>query len=369
MEILAGIVIGFLFIQLGVALSNWLSQTPLPQNGRQIIRQTSILIPARNEEKNLPLLLSDLLKQAYPPLEIIICDDHSEDDTYSVVNQLATQHPNIRIFRSAELPDGWLGKNFACYQLARRARGNYLLFLDADVRIGKDGIDPLLRVAQELQAGLLSVFPRQIMQTNGEKATVPLMTYILLTLLPLSLVYKIADQSALAAANGQFMLFQADSYHRLQPHREVRDNAVEDIAISRLYKKAGMRVACLTGIRDISCRMYTSRHQAIDGFARNIAGFFGNSLILGFLFWVFTGWGWLITGLAFGWKILFFYFGLRAIVRILVARTCHQSLAVNLIGSIAQQWNMGFILFRAFLGRRRKHQEWKGRNILNVKHK
>ena len=193
------------------------------------------------------------------------------------------------------------------------------------------------------------------------------MTYILLTLLPLSLVYKVADQSALAAANGQFMLFEADSYHRLQPHWKVRTEAVEDVAISRLYKKAALSVACLTGIPDISCRMYTSRQEALSGFTRNIAGFFGGSLILATLFWLLTGWGWLFVGLAFSWPGLFFYFGIRGIIRILVAQTCCQSIHVNLIGSIPQQANLGSILLCALLNRKKGYQIWKGRNILNQK--
>lgn len=369
MGIFAGIVIGFMLLQLGIALYNLLSKYNLPPSDEQIIRQTSILIPARNEEKTLPLLLEDLLKQSYPPLEIIVCDDHSDDRTYDIVNRLTAAYPYLRVFRSENLPAGWLGKNFACYQLARQARGRYLLFLDADVRIGQPGIGPVISLARKLQTGLLSVFPRQIMLSAGEKATVPLMTYILLTLLPLSLVYKIADQSALAAANGQFMLFEADGYHRLQPHSEVRSEAVEDVAISRFYKKAGQRVACLTGIPDISCRMYTSRREAISGFTRNIAGFFGGSLALATLFWLLTGWGWLFVGLEYSWPGLLFYFAIRGAIRIFIARTCCQSVKVNLAGSIPQQGNLGVLLFQSWLNRRKGYQIWKGRNILNQKHK
>ncbi len=367
MEIIAGIVIGFMLLQMGIALYNLRHPYTLPPSDEQIIRQTSILIPARNEEKTLPLLLNDLLRQSHLPLEIIVCDDHSDDRTYAIVNKLAAVCPYLRIFRSEDLPAGWLGKNFACHQLARQAQGRYLLFLDADVRIGEVGIGRVITLAHKLQTGLLSVFPRQIMLSAGEKATVPLMTYILLTLLPLSLVYKVADQSALAAANGQFMLFEADSYHRLQPHWKVRSEAVEDVAISRLYKKAALSVACLIGIPDISCRMYTSRQEALSGFTRNIAGFFGGSLILATLFWLLTGWGWLFVGLAFSWPGLFFYFGIRGIIRILVARTCCQSIHVNLIGSIPQQANLGSILLCAWLNRKKGYQIWKGRNILNQK--
>ncbi len=329
------------------------------------IPSLSILIPARNEEKNLSCLLQDLLQQEIQPLEILVCDDHSSDRTYLLASCLAAIHPVIQVFKGEELPPGWLGKNFACYQLARKAKGSYLLFLDADVRVGTKGIGPILSEAIRLKTGLLSVFPRQLMLSPGEKSTVPLMTYILLTLLPLSLVYKIADQSALSAANGQFMLFEATAYRKVQPHRVKQHEAVEDIAIARLYKKLGYRVACLTGLPNVSCRMYTGRREAIRGFARSVAGFFGGSLILAFLFWLLTCWGWIPVLIAFSWPGLILYFGLRSLVRSLVARTACQSPATNLWWSIPQQYNFAFILLKTLQSRINKKMLWKDRNILN----
>lgn len=365
MGILALIVIGFALIQLGVALSNLPGRLPEATQGDPLYRRLSILIPARNEEKTLPLLLHDLLGQEQLPLEIIVCDDHSDDGTSAIVSGLAATYPCLRIFRGEELPPGWLGKNFACYQLARQAKGDYLLFLDADVRICQQGIRQALALARQGGTGLLSVFPRQIMRTAGEKATVPLMTYILLTLLPLRLVYQVPEQSALAAANGQFMLFEAESYRKIQPHSAVRREAVEDVAISRLYKKSGQRVVCLTGISGISCRMYTSLREAIAGFARSITGFFGGSLLLAALFWLLTGWGWLPVVLAFSWPGLAGYLAVRAAVRLIVAYDCRQSPGMNILYSVFQQMNMGVILGSAWKSRRKGVRIWKGRNILN----
>lgn len=363
MGILTGIIIGFLCIQLAVALVNYYDSRQSTSAADPGIGQLSILIPARNEEHTLPLLLDDLLHLPEQPLEIIICDDHSEDNTYTLVSHLATLHPHLHIFRGNPLPSGWLGKNFACHQLAQQASGDYLLFLDADVRVRYEGIRTALAQARKLQTALLSVFPRQIMLTSGEKATVPLMTYILLTLLPLPLVWKVGSQPALAAANGQFMLFRTAAYRRVEPHSIVRREAVEDVATSRLFKRRGYRVACLTGIPGICCRMYTSRREAINGFSRNIAGFFGGSLLLAALFWALTGWGWIVIMFAFSWPGLLVYLGIRAVVRFLVARACCQSAGTNILYSPLQQGNMGCILFHAWLCRKKGRQEWKGRNI------
>lgn len=364
MGILSIIVILFTLMQLTVALINLTGNRRLPATGLTTLSDVSILIPARNEAGNLPVLLNDLLQLPARPLEILICDDHSTDATFTLAAHIAAHHPHLRIFQSEMLPPGWQGKNFACYQLARQAKGRYLLFIDADVRISGTDIQRTLSLMQNLKTGLLSVFPCQIMLTDGEKNTVPLMTYILLTLLPLPFVYRITEQSALAAANGQYMLFEASAYRQLQPHRQVRHSAVEDIAISRYYKKQGQPVACLTGFAGISCRMYPSRTAAIRGFARNIAAFFGGSLGVAALFWLLTSWGWIPIALYLSWSGLIIYLFVRFTIRAIVSLTCRQPVAGNLFRAFAQQGNMLLILLQAWHTRRIGHQEWKGRNIL-----
>lgn len=355
----------FIFIQLIVALVNLFGSRELPVASSTMLSEVSVLIPARNEASNLPPLLDDLLRLPVSPLEIVICDDHSTDATFVWANEMALHHPSVRVFRSAPLPSGWQGKNFACYQLARQAKGRYWLFLDADVRVDGTDMQRTLVRMQERSLSLLSVFPRQIMLTLGEKTTVPLMTYILLTLLPLPLVYRVRDQSALAAANGQYMLFDALAYRRLQPHRQVRQNPTEDIAIARYYKSRGQRIACLTGLGGIACRMYHSRKEAIRGFARNIAAFFGGSLWLGALFWILSSLGWIPVLFLGGGTGLIVYLVLWFMVRILVSLACRQSVFDNLIWAFAQQGNMLLMLLQAWHSRRMGQQDWKGRNILS----
>lgn len=365
MGILAVIVILFTLTQLAIAWANFSSNRELPPTPDHLLSQLSILIPARNEASNLPVLLDDLLQLSTQPLEILVCDDHSTDATLTIANRIAARHSHVQVFQSALLPPGWQGKNYACYQLAQKAKGNYLLFLDADVRITGNDIQRTIARMQAQKLGLLSVFPRQIMQSAGEKATVPLMTYILLTLLPLPLVYLVPDQSALAAANGQYMLFETTNYRQLQPHRYVRQKATEDIAISRYYKSTGQRIACLAGLAGISCRMYHSRTEAIQGFARNVTAFFGGSFWLAVLFWLLTTWGWIPILLYFSWFGFMVYFLFRFTIRILVSITCRQSVWENLLWAIPQQGNFFFILLQAWHARRTKHQDWKGRNILS----
>lgn len=363
--ILAYIALLFSLLQLGVALANLFTKERLPENGPGKAREVSVLIPVRDEASNIPFLLNDLLHLPESPLEILLCDDHSQDDTFRIVSEIAVHHPQVRIFKGDALPAGWQGKNFACYQLAQKARGKYLLFLDADVRLSGHCIGRSVGFAEKYHTGLLSVFPRQLLLSPGEKATVPVMTYILLTLLPLSLVYRVKDQSALTAANGQYMFFETDTYRTIQPHREVRHCPVEDMAIATLYKKNRIPVACLTGIKEISCRMYHSAGEAIRGFSRSIAAFFGGSIVLAILFWFFTSWGWIFILLSFSWQGLLFYLLLRILLRSIVALACQQSVKDNLLWAACQQINMAFMLVQAIRSKTSGKQEWKGRNIFN----
>lgn len=352
----------FNILQFLVVLANLAFREHLSA-GKRSLANLSVLIPARNESGNICNLLNDLIQLSSPPLEIIVCDDHSTDDTARLVLQISRQHPQVRLINSAPLPSGWLGKNFACHQLAQHAKGEYLLFLDADVRIQGNTLESILYFTSHNQLGLFSVFPRQIIRTEGEKQTVPLMNYILLTLLPLPLIRKVPDQSALAAANGQFMLFRTSSYHRLEPHRQVRKERAEDIAISRYYKKEGIPVACLTGICSVSCRMYHSAKEAVDGLARSLPFFFGGSLTLAVLFWLFTTIGIIWVGVYTSLPSFLFYLFVWLTVKACVSYLSCQSIVGNLFRSYTQQLFFTAILYRAFRNRKAGQLTWKGRII------
>ncbi|MFW6289564.1 MAG: glycosyltransferase family 2 protein, partial [Mariniphaga sp.] len=164
-------------MQFLIALVNLLYSQPLPEKGSNVAELVSVLIPARNEENNIRNLLTDLQQQNYPNLEIIVFNDQSTDKTEQILQQFAADDKRIRFINSAGLPDGWLGKNFACHVLALNAKGKYLLFLDADVRTGVGIIERILAFSQQHKLALVSVFPRQIMLSLVEKTTVPNMNY------------------------------------------------------------------------------------------------------------------------------------------------------------------------------------------------
>ena len=164
----AYIVLGFALLQLLVVGVNWIFRQSLTQEYTHNDKLVSVLIPARNEEKNIASILGDLRKQTYQHIEIIVLDDDSTDNTSSIIEQQIQHDSRVKLLASKGLPKGWLGKNYACHQLAKEAKGEYLLFLDADVRIQPRLIGKLLHFSINKQKQLVSIFPKQEMKSAGE---------------------------------------------------------------------------------------------------------------------------------------------------------------------------------------------------------
>jgi len=249
----------------------------------------SVLVPARNEEMNIVSCINGILSQSYKKIEIIIIDDCSTDNTYNIASSIKKN--NLKVIKGEILPEGWLGKNWACHQLAQHATGEYLLFVDADVGIKKESISSAIHELNRTNAELISVFPTQFMKSFGEFMIVPLMNWLLLTFLPLKFVFT-SSSNSFVAANGQFMLWKRDSYFNLGGHQKVKDKVVEDMELARLVKQNNFKVKTLLGGDLVFCRMYSSFKQAYNGFAKNFyAGFSINPiffiLIIFFLFIVF----------------------------------------------------------------------------------
>ncbi|MDG5766794.1 glycosyltransferase family A protein [Balneolales bacterium ANBcel1] len=252
----------------------------------------SVLIPARNEENNIAACLESVSRQSVRPIEILVLDDQSEDATASVVEEMASKDNRIVLLKGRPLPDGWLGKNWACHQLSQKALGRRLLFIDADVHLEPDALATMLKHQDDHPADLLSLFPTQRMQTAGEWLVVPLMNWILLSFLPMELVYRSSDPS-FVAANGQFMLFRAGAYRALGGHESVRREVVEDMALARIFKQNGKRVITRPDGGVVSCRMYPGLRASLDGFTKNFFPGFNSTpfrflMMLAVVFLLFT---------------------------------------------------------------------------------
>ncbi len=352
----------FTIVQFLVVAANIIFEPKLPKRRINYENLVSVLIPARNEEKNIVNILNDLLHQDYRNIEVIVFNDQSNDRTAEIVMEYATTDHRIKLINSDSLPNGWLGKNHACYSLAKHANGDYLLFLDADVRISNDIVINAISFAEHYKLGLLSIFPKQIIKTLGEKVTVPMMNYILLSLLPLILVRK-SKFPSFAAANGQFMLFNSAIYKSISPHERMKNNKVEDIAIAQFFKKKNIRIACLVGDDTIQCRMYNGFKDAVNGFSKNVTAFFSNSFIVSLLFWLTTTFGFLFVLFALPFMFSVSYVFVYLTTRIFTSMVSKQNIFDNILYLIPLQISCGLFIYKAFINKFIKGYQWKGRSI------
>lgn len=362
MTTLAWFILAFTMLQFAVAIVNLIFPQKFSSSISGFKHLVSVLIPARNEEKNIANLLTDLVEHDYQNIEILIFNDQSTDKTAEIVSRFSLKDKRVKLINSDGLPEGWLGKNHACNSLSKVAKGKYLLFLDSDVRIGNRIIQQTCTFSEKYKLGLLSIFPRQIMISAGEKAAVPLMHYILLTLLPLILVRK-TGFSSLAAANGQFMLFNAEIYKNYLPHEKMKNDKVEDIKIARYFKNQKIQIACITGKDSVICRMYSGFLESVHGFSKNVTQFFGNSFSLAILFWLVTTFGFIAVFLGLSKTIFILYLTIFILTRITVSIAARQSVLMNLIFLIPQQLALGLFVLKAVVNRYKNQYEWKGRNI------
>lgn len=325
-------------------------------------KSVSVLIPVRNEEEHIGDLLDDLFAQSRLPDEIIIYNDASVDKTKLIVESYIENYPHIlRIIDGEELPKGWLGKAHACYHLGNAANCDYLLFLDADVRLHTCACAAIVDQMVKCNWCLLSAFPKQLMKTWGEKVVVPIMNIVLLSLLPLPLI-RVKRFASLSAANGQMMCFERSVYIANQFHALVRQEKAEDIAIARIMKRLRLRMMCYLGGEVVSCRMYQDLKSSVDGFSKNLVLFFGGSVVAALLYWSLF----LIAPLYF-LSNLFLFASLVLIQGMLlffIAVKSRGSVEDYLLYSIPRMFLFIYILGKGLFCRYSKRLLWKDRNIM-----
>lgn len=308
LTLLGGLISFALFILCVTAVANFFT-FPRLQSGTPAARPlVSILIPARNEAAVIGDTVRAMLGQSYDALELLVLDDNSEDDTGARAVDAAKGDARFRLVNGRSLPPGWLGKNWACHQLAQAARGDLLLFVDADVGWQPTALAALLTMQQQQQADLLTVWPTQQTKTWAERLVVPLMMMVILAYLPILPVHY-TPWRIFAAANGQCLLFRRAAYTRSGGHEAVRGQVVEDVALAQRIKAHGLRLRMATGNRQIGCRMYHSWPEVRDGFAKNLLAGHGGSVpfllastLFHWLVFLFP-WVWLAATGA-GWPLL-----------------------------------------------------------------
>jgi chlorobactene glucosyltransferase len=233
----------------------------------------SVLIPARNEEKRIRPCLGTLVDSNYPHLEILVLDDHSSDGTADLVRKRAQGDSRVRLLTGQELPSGWTGKAWACHQLAQAAKGEFLVFVDADTRFSDITLSQAVSLALNQKADLISLWPYLEAKSWSEHLIIPFVHLFILLYLP----HWLGGRSAsLGAANGQFLLFRRSAYEKIRGHESVAGHLVEDIALGRKMRAAGFRVLNQDGtnpghhIALVRCRMYDNFQDLWNGFTKNL---------------------------------------------------------------------------------------------------
>lgn len=360
MIIAISVILFFVILRFTVTVFNFISNPKLTRVTRHYDDLVSILIPARDEGDNILMLLQSIHGQDYKSYEVIVYDDGSTDNTYAVCAEFAANHNGFSVMKGGKLPAGWTGKNNACYQLAKKAKGQYLLFLDADETVANGLINSAIHRMKIYKLGLLSLFANQEVQTIGEKATVPLLHYMLLNLLPLRFVFLVKNHT-IATACGQFMLFDAAIYTQNQWHKLVKDKVVEDAEIMKQLKAARYNGEVLLANGMISCRMYKNYQAAINGFSKNALAAFNYS-IPGLLFYILLLIGGpMVVIMTLNFNLIFFMGGLIMLTRVMISLSAGQNAFYNVIFHPVQMINMVIIAFLSIQRHLTKTNVWKGR--------
>ncbi|MDQ2888793.1 MAG: glycosyltransferase [Chloroflexota bacterium] len=258
------------------------SYAPLEQATEQDAPLLSILVPARNEERCIEACVRSLVAQNYERLEVLVLDDASNDATAAIVQRIIDELPGeqkerLRLLSGAPLPAGWVGKNFACHQLAQQACGDYLLFTDADTIHAPGMAGAVLTTMREQHVALLTGQPEMFAGSLGEHLIVPLLNFTILTLLPIALIPR-RPETSLATGNGQLLCFRRATYEEIGGHAALKGRILEDVLLARAVKAAGQRVIFVDALLLVRCRMYDSFAEVWAGFSKNLFAFYSYNL-------------------------------------------------------------------------------------------
>ena len=253
-------------VPLSIALLNvwgW----PRGRTVKALGRTFSVLVPARDEERTIGDCLAALDATSLRPTEVLVLDDGSTDRTAEILASATL--PELRVLRNATLPPGWIGKVHACHRLAAEAIGDVLLFVDADTRLEPEGIARIASLFEDYGADIVTAVPRQQVRTWAERLLLPVLHLTYAAWLPMPLVWRTRDPRLLAA-NGQVLAITRQALDRIGGFAEVRHEVVDDMAICRRAKRAGLRVVFADGHHFATTRMYRSAREVWEGFSKNL---------------------------------------------------------------------------------------------------
>jgi chlorobactene glucosyltransferase len=290
LQVHAYTVIGFLAFSLLTAWGNSLFLRRLSRDPLKLEQYpfVSVLVPARNEALNIERCVRSLLLQEYAAFTVMVLDDHSTDSTRAILEAIQKEHPELQIMDGSALPSGWLGKHWACHQLAQAADGELLLFTDADTWHEPYALRDSVLALIASKVDLLTVFPHEHVLTWGEKLTVPVLAFAPFSFVPVFLAQQLRIFQW-AVTIGQFMLFRRSTYEAVGGYAAVRSHPLDDVTFGRRVLKQGFKWLLVDGMDHVHCRMYRDFDSSVNGLTRSLFAFFTNRAFLYVLAWLWIG--------------------------------------------------------------------------------
>ena len=242
-------------------------ESPTPPTPASLV---SVVIPARNEARNIGDCLRTVLDSTYPALEVIVVDDHSTDDTRAIATRIANDDPRVHVIANPDLPPDWFGKQWACQNGAANAHGDILIFVDADTRLAPDLITRSVNAMLRTNADLFTVAGRQEMHSFWEKLVQPQIFAVLAARYGGAERVNRSRRATDKIANGQYLMIRRTAYDALGGHALVKHHVAEDLMLAQRYFASGRTTVMMLGRDQLSTRMYTSLHELIAGWGKNI---------------------------------------------------------------------------------------------------
>ncbi len=356
------IILIFSFFLLANSINNYFYLRPA--KSRVVDSKVAILIPARDEEDNIKNLLSDLSEQILlSDFSVAVLDDNSTDLTAEAVRTFVNQYAHIEFMEGKPLPSEWLGKNYACHQLAvAHSDTKFLVFLDADIRVSKDAIASAISEMEIKGLDFISPYPRQIAKSWSEYLIQPLLQWSWLSTLPIKLAQR-SSRPSLTAANGQFFVVKTAAYISSGGHKSIKGEVIDDMELAKSLKRASFKGGVSNGSSIAYCRMYQNWPQLRNGYQKSLWRAFNyipNAIALSFLLIIF-----------FIYPVFEMlkgsFFGLLSYLLIVLSRIIAAKLSRgNLLSSFLHPISIIlfiYLLITSWIQHLRGNLSWKGRNL------
>ncbi len=247
----------------------------------------SVVIPARNEERAIEQGVRSFLAQAYDSIEVVVVNDRSTDATGAILDRIAAEDSRLRVIHGEPPPAGWLGKPWALHEGSRHARGQLLLFVDADLRYHPETVAAAVRTLARNDVAMVTLLPDMELEGFWEHVALPMLAFAFFVMLPSWLANR-TRAPRLALGGGTGMLMRRDVYDSFHGHEALKDAVVDDIGLARVTREHGGRTIALRADHLVAIRMYHGGREIVAGFTKNVFTAMARSYAI-VVFWLAIG--------------------------------------------------------------------------------